>query len=69
MVVVGGAARATACPCPRPTKLREMPGLFGSSGGVFLLAPNLAAKLNIKVGWDVPIQVTDDNVAQGGGMG
>ena len=50
MVVVGGAARATACPCPRPTKLREMPGLFGSSGGVFLLAPNLAAKLNIKVG-------------------
>jgi len=49
VVVVGGPVKASACPCPRPTKLREMPGWFGCSEGTFLLAPTLAARLNIKV--------------------
>ena len=49
VVVVGGPVKAVACPCSRPTKLREMPGWFGCSGGTFLLAPTLAARLNMKV--------------------
>jgi len=49
VVVVGGQVKASACPCPRPTKLREMPGWFGNPGGAFFLAPTLAARLNIKV--------------------
>ena len=49
VVVVGGPVKAIACPCPRPTKLREMPGWFGCSGGTFLLSTTLAARLNMKV--------------------